>query len=92
MRLFTAILIGILALFQYDFWFGKNGYLDYKEVAAKIIENKTENERLTQRNQMVSAEIQGLTKGFESIEERARMQYDMVKEHEIFYHIVKEHK
>ena len=92
MRLFTAILIGILALFQYDFWFGKNGYLDYKEVAAKIIENKTENERLMQRNQMVSAEIQGLTKGFESIEERARMQYDMVKEHEIFYYIVKEHK
>ena len=44
MRLFTAILIGILALFQYDFWFGKNGYLDYKEIAAKIIENKTENE------------------------------------------------
>ena len=67
MRLFTAILIGILALFQYDFWFGKNGYLDYKEVAAKIIENKTENEKLMQRN-------------------------DMVKEHEIFYHIVKEHK
>ena len=28
---------------------------------------------------MISAEIQGLTKGFESIEERARMSHDMVQ-------------
>ncbi len=41
---------------------------------------------------MISAEIQGLTKGFESIEERARMNHDMVKPNEVFYHIVKEHK
>lgn len=92
MKLFIAILIGVLALFQYDLWFGKNGYLDYKEVSKQIVENKAENEKLVQRNQMISAEIQGLTKGFESIEERARMQHDMVKENETFYHIVKEHK
>ena len=55
-------------------------------------ENKAENEKLSQRNQMISAEIQGLTKGFESIEERARMGHDMVKPNEVFYHIVKEHK
>ena len=41
---------------------------------------------------MISAEIQGLTKGFESIEERARMGHDMVKPNEVFYHIVKENK
>ena len=92
MRLFIGILGGILVLFQYDLWFGKNGYFDYKDVAAQIKENKAENEKLSQRNQMISAEIQGLTKGFESIEERARMSHDMVKPNEVFYHIVKEHK
>ena len=92
MRIFIAILVGVLALFQYDLWFGKNGYFAYKSVSAQIVENKAENEKLVQRNQMVSAEIQGLTKGFESIEERARMQHDMVKENEVFYHIVKENK
>jgi len=61
-------------------------------MAAQIKENKAENEKLSQRNQMISAEIQGLTKGFESIEERARMGHDMVKPNEVFYHIVKEHK
>ena len=78
MRLFIGILVGVLVLFQYDLWFGKNGYFDYKDVAAQIKEN--------------TAEIQGLTKGFESIEERARMGHDMVKPNEVFYHIVKEHK
>ena len=91
MRLFIGILVGVLVLFQYDLWFGKNGYFDYKDVAAQIKENKAENEKLSQRNQMISAEIQGLTKGFESIEERARMNHDMLFD-EVFYHIVKEHK
>ena len=51
MRLFIGILVGILVLFQYDLWFGKNGYFDYKDVAAQIKENKAENEKLSQRNQ-----------------------------------------
>ena len=42
MRLFIGILVGILVLFQYDLWFGKNGYFDYKDVAAQIKENKAE--------------------------------------------------
>ena len=49
MRLFIGILVGILVLFQYDLWFGKNGYFDYKDVEAQIKENKAENEKLSQR-------------------------------------------
>jgi len=92
MRLLILILFAILALFQYDLWFGRNGFWDYRETAVKIVENHAENEKLSQRNQRINAEIQGLTKGFESIEERARMQHGMVKENELFYHIVKENK
>ena len=92
MRLFILILFAVLALFQYDLWFGRNGFFDYRDTAAKIVENQAENEKLSQRNQRINAEIQGLTKGFEAIEERARMQHGMVKENEVFYHIVKENK
>lgn len=90
MRLFILILFAVLALFQYDLWFGRNGYFDYLAVSEQILENQAENEKLSQRNQMVNAEIQGLTKGFAAIEERARMQHNMVKDNEVFYHIVKE--
>ena len=64
----------------------------YAMVSKRIVENQAENEKLSQRNQRINAEIQGLTKGFEAIEERARMQHGMVKENEVFYHVVKETK
>nr|WP_050548432.1 cell division protein FtsB [Pasteurella multocida] len=86
------LLVAVLLLFQYDFWFGKNGYLDYKRTAQQIAQHKQENEKLSQRNQVVAAEIKDLKQGVEAIEERARFQHDMVKPDEIFYHIVKEQK
>ena len=69
MRLLILILFAVLALFQYDLWFGRNGFFDYRDTAAKIVENQAENEKLSQRNQRINAEIQGLTKGFEAIED-----------------------
>ena len=90
MRLFIAILIAVLALFQYDFWFGKNGYLDYKNTNEEIVLHKQENQKLSQRNQIIAAEIKDLKEGVDAIEERARYQHEMVKPNEIFYHIVKE--
>ena len=60
MRLLILLLLGVLTLFQYDFWFGKNGYLDYKETEQEISQHKAENAKLSQRNQVVAAEIKDL--------------------------------
>ena len=57
MRLFISLLIAVLLLFQYDFWFGKNGYLDYQATTKEIAVHQQENERLSQRNQIIAAEI-----------------------------------
>ncbi|RDF00248.1 cell division protein FtsB [Aggregatibacter aphrophilus] len=92
MRLFISLLIAVLLLFQYDFWFGKNGYWDYKNTTKEIAVHQQENEKLSQRNQIITAEIKDLKEGVDAIEERARSQHEMVKPNETFYHIVKEHK
>ena len=60
MRLFILSLIAVLAMFQYDFWFGNNGYLDYQETSAEIERQKIENAKLSQRNQTIAAEIKDL--------------------------------
>lgn len=44
MRLFISLLIAVLLLFQYDFWFGKNGYWDYKNTTKEIAVHQQENE------------------------------------------------
>ena len=92
MRLFLSLLFAVLVLFQYDFWFGKNGYWDYKNTTKEIAVHQQENETLSQRNQIIAAEIKDLKEGVDAIEERARLQHEMVKPNETFYHIVKEHK
>lgn len=92
MRLFISLLLAVLVLFQYDFWFGKNGYFDYKNTEQEISLHKAENAQLSQRNQTIAAEIKDLKEGVEAIQERARLQYELVKPNETFYRIVKESK
>ena len=92
MRLFISLLIAVLLLFQYDFWFGKNGYWDYQATTKEIAVHHQEIDRLCLRTQVLAAEIKDLKEGVDAIEERARLQHEMVKPNETFYHIVKEHK
>lgn len=89
MRILLLCLVLLLGLFQYQFWFDKNGYMDYQNVRAKIAVSKQENEVLSQKNQVVAAEIKDLKQGVDAIEEGARYQHNMVKPNETFYQIVK---
>ncbi|MDH2926364.1 cell division protein FtsB [Lonepinella koalarum] len=92
MRVLIILLSAVLLLFQYGFWFGKNGYLDYQQTSDEIALKKEENAKLSQRNQLIYAEIKDLKDGVNAIQERARLQYEMVKPNETFYRIVKENK
>lgn len=92
MRLLIFVLASLLLYFQYHFWFGKNGYTTYRLMEQEIALNTAENEKLSQRNQLIAAEIKDLKEGIDAVEERARNTYEMVKPNETFYRIVKEHK
>ena len=68
--LISLFIFAVLVLFQYDFWFGKNGYWDYKNTTKEIAVHQQENEKLSQRNQIIAAEIKDLKEGVDAIEER----------------------
>lgn len=88
MRVLIIILGGLLLLFQYSFWFGKNGYNDHQAVQQEIEQRSVENTQLAQRNQLIMAEIKDLKEGVAAVE-RARLEHEMVKPNEVFYRLMK---
>ena len=88
MRLFTLVLMLVLALLQQKLWFGKNGLVEYRQTSEDVIRQHADNQQLKERNQMLYKEIDDLKSGLEAIEELARNDLGFVKPTETFYRII----
>lgn len=88
MRLFTLILIAVLAWVQHELWFGKNGLVEYRQTSEQLLQQQAENEKLKERNALLKEEIKDLKSGLEAIEELARSDLGFVKPGETFYRVI----
>ncbi|MEO7251542.1 MAG: cell division protein FtsB [Arenimonas sp.] len=86
-----ALLVLLLAL-QSKLWFGEGGWSKARELQHTVSEQRRENERLQQRNDALSAEVQDLKSGETAVEERARSELGMIKPGETFYRVVEPHQ
>jgi len=90
MRSIATILFSLLLLLQYTLWFGNGGLLRVWQLNAMVDTQKLENEKLTERNRALEAEVVDLKQGLEAIEERARSDLGMIKKDETFFQVVEE--
>ena len=88
MRALTLALAALVVLSQYPLWLGKGGWLRVWEVDQQIAEQREINARLTARNGALDAEVRDHKQGLEAIEERARSELGMIRQDEIFYHVL----
>ena len=88
MKFVNFTLLILLVLLQIRLWHGNGSVPDVwslEEIKAAQI---AENEKLTERNLSLEAEVMDLKQGMEAIEERARSEMGMVRSGETFYIIV----
>ncbi|HEX5485979.1 MAG TPA: cell division protein FtsB [Limnobacter sp.] len=88
LKLISLVLIALLAILQYPLWFGKGGLMRVHELNRQVAEQKSVNESLRLRNQQMEGDVRSLSDGVEAVEERARNDFGMVKNGEVYIQLV----
>ena len=88
MRTLTIVFAALILLLQYPLWLGKGGWLRVWEIDRQVTAQKEGNARLRVRNDALNVEVRDLKQGYDAIEERARYELGMIRQDEIFFHVM----
>lgn len=88
MRLLFLVLFVLLGLIQYPLWLGKGGWFKVWDLQRQVSAQRETNEGLRARNAALEAEVRDLDNGSGAIEERARGELGMMRDGEVFVHIL----
>lgn len=84
-----ALAIVVIAL-QYRLWVGENSLAHVNALADRADRLEVENQSKVERNRVLYAEIRDLKNGMDSIEEKARTEFGLIKEGETFFLLVED--
>ena len=87
--LIFALLVVLVGL-QSRLWLGEGSFAHVNTLQAKVSRNVAENSVKVQRNKILRAEIIELKRGLESIEEKARSEFGLIKEGETFFLLIED--
>ena len=87
--LIFALLIVLMGL-QSRLWLGEGSFAHVNTLQAKVSRKVAENGVKVQRNKILRAEIIELKRGLESIEEKARSEFGLIKEGETFFLLIED--
>lgn len=85
--LWGFLLLATIAL-QTRLWVGEGGILEVWQLQDQVEVLQAQNTVLQQRNGRLDAKVTNLKKGFDVIEERARLDLGMIGRNETFFMVV----
>ena len=88
MRLITLALAFLLLLIQLPLWVGKGGWLRVSELEAQVSAAQARSDELKARNAKLESEVRDLKEGTGAVEERARIELNMIKQNEVYIQIL----
>ena len=86
-RVVAALLIGLLAVLQWQLWNGRGSVRDVAQLQSKLADQKAANAKAVVNNERLASEVNDLKIGLEMVEERARQELGMVKPNEVFVQV-----
>lgn len=89
MRVLTLLMLSLLLALQYRLWVGDNGISELRGLQQDITRQEATNQQLIQRNQLLQADINDLRSAQEAVEERARNELGLIREHETFFRLIR---
>ncbi len=82
MRPLLLVLVGLLALLQYQLWFGEGGIKERRALQVQAAVGEDANAALRQRNDTLARQVLELQEGTEMLEAVAREELGLVREGE----------
>ena len=82
MRPLILLLVGLLALLQYQLWFGEGGIKERRALERQAAVGEDANATLRQRNDTLARQVLELQEGTEMLEAVAREELGLVREGE----------
>ncbi len=74
----------ILAMMQYQYWYGEYGHANLAEVKSQLAEQARLNQEQSYKNSILLADVKDLKSGLSAIEEHARLDLGLIKRGETF--------
>ena len=84
---FAAALAAALLLLQYRVWFSGDGVAEVLRLRTAVAGQEADNQRLSDRNRQLAAEVRDLKQGYSALEERARTDLGMIGSNETFFQV-----
>ncbi|HUA80432.1 MAG TPA: cell division protein FtsB [Dyella sp.] len=90
LRWIALILLLALIGLQFELWSNHGGMSEVTSLRTAVKKQGEENDKLTQRNQALAADVRDLKHGEQAVEARARGELGLIKPGETFYQVVEQ--
>ncbi|TXI93857.1 MAG: cell division protein FtsB [Neisseriales bacterium] len=82
-KILFLVLCAIIAIFQYELWYGRGGIYDSKTLENSISQQENTNQKLQDRNDLIIEHLQELKGSADLMEARARKELNLIKPNEM---------
>ena len=82
-KILFLVLCAVIAIFQYELWYGRGGIYDSKTLENSIFQQEKTNAQLQDRNDLIVEHLQELKGSADLMEARARKELNLIKPNEM---------